>query len=293
MRQFMLIRQSALHFALKMESSVKESVIRKPVMRGLLLAVSFLTAIPVHRLYPKLHDQASTRAEFRWALIWFPGVGGLLGAALYGLAVLLSDVLFVNSHVTALILVVAMVLATRGLHVDGVADAVDGLSADHRKALEVMRDSRVGAHGATAIALLLLSTWVVFQSLVDAGHYIGLLVGPIVARSAAVICIFAFPYARDAGLGADFKAAADSPVAWSAIAWVALCVASILIWSGTGLLGGGLAICGALLLAWGTMGLIAHWISKRLSGLTGDVYGLLIEGSQIVFWLSLSTRLGT
>src|SRR5687768_16835130 len=121
---------------------------------SLRLALGFLTRLPVGAA---VVDEAS----FGRALGWFPLVGAGLGALLLVGAWVLEPVL--APSLCAAALVAFWAYATGGLHLDGVADVFDAFSGgrgDRERTLEIMRDSRIGAHGAVALVLVLLTKFV-------------------------------------------------------------------------------------------------------------------------------------
>src|SRR5438128_11734377 len=118
-------------------------------MTGLALAVRVLTIVPLPGR--TAHDVDSLGR----AAVWFPVIGLGIGAVLVG-AERVTAVLF-PSLLAALLTVTAWKLLTGGLHLDGLADCLDGLAGravEHR--LAIMRDSRIGAFGALGLILLLL-----------------------------------------------------------------------------------------------------------------------------------------
>ncbi|RYF36676.1 MAG: adenosylcobinamide-GDP ribazoletransferase, partial [Comamonadaceae bacterium] len=128
--------------------------------REFLLALQFFTRIPVTG---RLADWVGYSPELlRASAAHFPGVGLLvgLGAALaYGLLItVLPDSLF-SPLLAAALSTAVTVLLTGGFHEDGLADVADGLGGSHERdcALEIMKDSRVGAFGAMALVLALLA----------------------------------------------------------------------------------------------------------------------------------------
>jgi len=119
------------------------------MMRGLLLALQFLTRIPTPRV------DAFRAEDLSQSAIWFPLVGALIGGMVA--AALVVGVL-VDPWVGALAGVVVWVWVTGALHLDGLADLADALGASHRdpqRLLEVLRDPRIGTFGVVAIVLVL------------------------------------------------------------------------------------------------------------------------------------------
>lgn len=238
----------------------------RAAIRRLALALSFLTRLPV------APDRAS-EADVGRSLAFFPLVGLLLGLALAALAVVAGARL--PAPVVAVGLVALLALLTGGLHLDGVADVFDALGApgaDRERRLEILRDSRIGAHGATALALVLLGKVATVHAVVVAGDLRLLVVFPAVARWAAALLLLAFPYARPHGLGSPFRAHGRPADA----AWASAVVLAAVLW-----LGGG-----AWLAALATLALLAGLAllaTRRFGGITGDVCGAVIELGEVAF----------
>src|SRR5690606_38917534 len=119
-------------------------------VRRLALALSFLTRLPLARI-------AGDEVDVGRAVAVFPPVGVALGTIVAGVAWLLADRL--PASVLAVLLVALIAALTGGLHLDGLADTFDalGASGDAERRLAVLRDSRIGAHGASALLLLVLA----------------------------------------------------------------------------------------------------------------------------------------
>ena len=118
-------------------------------MGSLILALRFLTVVPVPG------QEAEGPGALGRAAWWFPVVGLCLGGAL-ALGGWLLDGLW-PPLVGAALLVGAWKAATGGIHLDGLADSLDGLAGrDPARRVAIMRDSRIGVFGAAGIALLLL-----------------------------------------------------------------------------------------------------------------------------------------
>ena len=128
-------------------------------IREYLLAIQFFTRIPITG---RLADWVGFSPEMlRASAAHFPGVGvvvGAVAAAVFALLqTLLPDTPF-TPLVAAVFSTIATVLLTGGFHEDGLADVADGLggSLERERALDIMKDSRVGAFGAMALVLVLL-----------------------------------------------------------------------------------------------------------------------------------------
>ena len=242
---------------------------------GLRIAVGFLTVIPVRP------TSQITRGQARAAMLLGPVaalpigvVAGLIGwgAVVSGLPALLAGVL----------VVAAIAFGTRGMHLDGLADTIDGLGSglDRDKALRVMRSGDVGPMGAAAVILVLLAQ-VVGVSTVLERPWGWVLVAALVAASRAALalgCAVGVPPARPEGLGALFA----GTVRGRAVAAVWVVVAAVV--SGVGVLTGmpwwqGLAAGAAALSG---SAILLRRVVRRIGGVTGDVLGALIESSFVL-----------
>jgi adenosylcobinamide-GDP ribazoletransferase len=238
---------------------------------GLLVAARYLTIVPVPG-----PAHAPPEALGR-AAVWFPVVGIGLGLLLV-LADRLSTWLF-SPLLAALLTVIVWKLVTGGVHLDGLADCLDGLmgrDAEHR--LAIMRDSRIGAFGAVGLVLFLMLEVVAVSELVAAARGSALFAAPVIARATPAVLVGLFRPARTDGHGAAFHAG----VRPSAIA-IGLAAA---VAAATFALGGlGVASIAAGLVAAVVVGAIA---AGRLGGVTGDVFGAGVEASEAAVLLTVA-----
>lgn len=242
--------------------------------RPFVFAWHFLTAIPISRTH---HEP--TAPELAASMAWYSTIGLLIG----GLVVLADSGLrsWVKPEVGNALLIVLVVLLTRGLHQDGLADTVDGLAGGRtiEDRLRIMRDPRVGAFGATALFLSLLLRYAGLLALPPALRLPVLLCMPALGRWAMVSLAWASPSARrEGGLAASFLA----HLSWQHVLLSSLVLAAAL----TITLGGAAAIAtlgmGILLIV-----LIRQRCMTWLGGVTGDVLGATNELIEIVFLLAL------
>ncbi|HQV10749.1 MAG TPA: adenosylcobinamide-GDP ribazoletransferase [Nitrospira sp.] len=244
--------------------------------RPFVFAWHFLTAIPISRRHhvPTAHELAASMA-------WYSTVGLLIGGL-----VALADVglrAWVAAEVGNALLIVLLVLVTRGLHQDGLADTVDGVAGGRtvEDRLRIMRDPRVGAFGATALFLSLLLRYAGLLALPSPMRLPVLLCMPALGRWAMVSLAWASPSARrDGGLAASFLA----HLSWQHVTLSSLVLAVAL----TMALGGSVAVA-----TLGVAILLLVFIRQRcltlLGGVTGDVLGATNEVVEIVFLLSIPT----
>ena len=236
------------------------------MLRSLAIAFGFLTRLPVKNALVE-------EADLGRSLSWFPIVGMALGLALVGTERLLRG--YLSSDLVAVGLVALLAALTGGLHLGGLADVSDALGGgrgDRLRMLAIMRDSRIGAHGATVLCLFLIAKVFTVMMVLRHDAVWELFAFPILARWAVIPLVIFFPYARVEGLGRLFHWH-GRPLHFA----MATCLTSALVaWTGVRVIVPGVS---ALAVALG-MGL---WLKRRLGGLTGDVYGATIELSEIVF----------
>lgn len=227
-------------------------------MTRLLAAVAFLTRVPVRRPFDGADVGRST--------LFFPAVGAALGLAQLGLFLGLGRRL--PPLVTATLVVAFSAWSTRAMHLDGLADFADGLGGgfQRERALEVMRDPRVGAFGATALVLVLV---VKVAAIAALAAPLALVLAPTLARWASVPLGFFLPYARKEGAG--LGAALTDHVGLVELFGASACVALVALLTSVELAAPCLL---AALAVTALTGLVAR---RRLAGVTGDVLGANVE----------------
>lgn len=230
--------------------------------RRLLVALGFLTRLPVG-------GGVYSEADFRGCVLWFPAVGLTVGV-LQGLTAWGAASIF-PAPVAAALALAAAVLVSGGLHLDGLMDTVDGLASGRppEEALAIMRDSRVGAHGVTAAAVVLLLQFAALLALAEQGRAQVVAVLAVVAalaRTAMALAIILYPYRRAKGLGSSFRGAGRREL-FGALGLAAGVGWILLSWQGLILL----AVAFGLCLIYG------RGVVRFLGGLTGDTYGALAE----------------
>ena len=279
------------------------------LVREYLLAVQFFTRIPITGA---LAQWVGYSAEMlRASAGHFPGVGVLVGAAAAAsyalLQALLPQTVF-TPFVAAALSTVLTVLLTGGFHEDGLADAADGLGGSYtrERALEIMKDSRVGAFGAMALVLALLSKVALLAVLgaIDGEPegwndapfwgsfgtwYIcaGLWAGHVVSRGLPLLLIYLLPHVGDTA-SSKSKPLADqisTHSLWIAFSWCFVVLALVsTIFDAINLT----VACSFSLLALLWMGRL---FKRRLQGFTGDCLGATQQVCEIAFYLGLAVSL--
>lgn len=259
---------------------------------GLALTAGFFSIIPMPVL-----TQLGTD-ETRRALRWFPTLGALFGIAAG--AVGAGTLLLSGSQLLAATLVVLVWQALTGaMHLDGLADSFDGLAAlgshkegrDAARALEIMRTPDTGAMGVAAIVLTLLVQVAALTAAPDAKALFALAVlAPMTGRAAVLVASRpGVPAARKGGFGALFHEV--TPLGQVIVQLIVLAAASALLgWWVAGFVGA-LGLVGALVIALGVSVVWVHRLISTFGGLTGDLFGALIEVTTTVTALAAALML--
>jgi len=235
-------------------------------MKGFLQAISFLTILPVRQAHaPEGKDLAR-------AMAFFP-----LAGLLIGLLLVLGHYLFSFFLPKALVLwfvIGLLAFLTRGLHLDGLADTMDGLASGgtREKILEVMRDSRIGAFGVISLILLLGTKYFCLDQTPDSSLPYSFIAMSVLGRNAMVLVCYRSSYARREGLAKPFvEHLRIHEVAFSFL--TALGIAFLLM-----RLQGIVAFFGVGLFSLGCR----FFFKRRLGGITGDILGATNELSEVL-----------
>ncbi|MGH8433662.1 MAG: adenosylcobinamide-GDP ribazoletransferase [Pseudomonas sp.] len=239
-----------------------------------LIALQFLTCLPI-RLAGMPTPQQLGRSQ-----LWYPVVGALLGAVLWGLSALLSGTPLL---LHAALLLVAWVILSGALHLDGLADTADawlGGLGNRERTLIIMKDPRSGPIAVVTLVLLLLLKFAALMALLEQGQGPALLLAPWLARTLLPLLFLSTPYVRVGGLGQALSEHLPRQI----LPWVlgAHGVAMLLLgWEGL------LALsCALLLFAW------LRWrMIVRLGGTTGDTAGAMVELVEALVLVALALTL--
>ena len=242
------------------------------VARPFVFAWHFLTAIPLSR-----EHHTPTAPELATSMAWYPVVGLLIGGGLVIADLVLAKIL--SSTVVNVLLILLLVLVTRGLHQDGLADTLDGLAGGRTPAerLPIMRDPRVGAIGATGLFLSLLLRYAGLMALPQTLRVPVLFCMPALGRWAMVTLAWFSPYARaEGGLAAPFL---------THLSWHHAVVSTSIVITALGL-EFGLSRAIAILVI-GAAVVLSAWAGCRIwfGGITGDTLGATNEVVEILFLL--------
>lgn len=252
------------------------SVAKKDFMRLYIIAMQFLTIIPLP------FAVRCEKEDLGRSMALFPLAGLTIGALLAGVDWLIAP--WLSRPLADALLIAILAAVTGGLHLDGLADVCDGLAArgGRERFLAVMKDSHVGAVGATGLVLGLLLKWQALLAVPASIKWQGLLLFLLLARFSQVQTVVFARNARQDGLGSLFISGAGlsqlliSGVLATAASWLLMGVKGVAI------------LAGATLFTW----LLKLWFRRRLGGITGDVVGCVSELNEILALVLISALPG-
>ena len=240
------------------------------ILRQFLLAVQFLTRLPAPR---KL---ATNEEELGRAAAFFPLVGIIVGGATAGFYLLALRV--VSVWVAIPIALVFAAFLTNGFHEDGLADTFDGLGGGWTKdrALEIMRDSRIGTYGALALIFLVLGKYVTLTEVGSELVWRWLIVAHTASRWTVLpLCIW-LPYARPEGAGK--LVARQVPISALLIGTITFLLTLLLFRWRVALIAVAVTIA--------VMFLSGLYFKRRLGGITGDCLGAVNQMTELALYLT-------
>lgn len=231
-----------------------------------LAALSFLTLLPVR------NQEAHSVENLKHSSHLFPWVGLIIGGLL-SILYYLSGKLF-PSQIVATIVILFWVILTRGLHADGFSDFFDGFFGGSTKEekLNIMKDSRLGAFGFLALLFLILLKIQLLTAFNSPAVYAVLLLTPLFSRWSILYVLMFYPYAKEKGLGRVFEVSGANyffATLYSVITTILISLYAIIIFPALFIL----------------TKFIADYIVKKIGGMTGDVYGFLVEFNELAILL--------
>ncbi|WP_055070422.1 adenosylcobinamide-GDP ribazoletransferase [Clostridium massiliamazoniense] len=234
-------------------------------MKEFRMILSFFTRIPVGNLEFK-------EGLFEKSFKWTTAVGLVIGLILGGVDYLLRGK---STLITGFILMLAYIIITGALHLDGLSDSCDGLFSGRSKerVLEIMKDSRVGAFGVLSLIIIIIG-YVIF---LGQANLLMVITFPIVGKTALHIASKSSYYCKEAGMGKAFVENGGTK-ACIVVATIVNCALFLLE-----AYKGEYSIIIAVIITY----IIAYWIikkiEKKIDGISGDILGFIAEISQLIF----------
>jgi adenosylcobinamide-GDP ribazoletransferase len=229
-------------------------------MRRFLIALQFLTILPFN-IKGKIEEK-----DFGRSLIYFPIAGLLIGLFLAGIAYISA---FLPSLVVSVLILVAWMVITGGIHLDGFADTCDGFYGSRPKEdiLKIMRDSRIGTMGAAGVTIIILFKFAILSSIQPENLWKALVLSLVFARWSQVLACATSKYARSEGKARYFiEYAKKSDMVTGALFTLVLCM-FLMGFNGIILF----AFLSALIF------LFIQYVKRKIGGMTGDTIGATNE----------------
>lgn len=243
----------------------------KKYINDFLLMLQFLTRIPINKNLNCEYE------DFKRGALFLPIIGGIIGGIQWGIYYLLIKALPLN--IVAVIVILAGILLTGGLHVDGLGDTCDGFYAFKGKdrIIEIMKDSRIGTYACIAIVMDLLLKFLVYENMIQRNPLI-IITLPIASRASIVLLSLIGKPAKSTGSGNLFIG--NMSIVHSIIAFLSCGVFCLLLigFKETVLL------CATIILI--TL-LFNKYCNGKIGGITGDILGANNELVEIISMLVL------
>lgn len=228
------------------------------MIKGFIILLQFMTRIPVPVKVEYDEEKLGKAVKF------FPLVGLIIGLFLFIVNFLAGKVTD-NRQITAVIIIMAEILITGLIHIDGLADTADGIFsyADKERMLEIMKDSRIGTNGTVALILYFLAK-AVFLTAVKPEY---ILLYPIISRMSTSINAGLGEYARKKGMsnGIIEKNGKKDTV-------ISILITAVLSFAILGLKG-------LIVLALAILFILFFMenVKRKIGGITGDTMGASLE----------------
>jgi adenosylcobinamide-GDP ribazoletransferase len=238
------------------------------------LALGYFSRIPMPKWIVYTPDNLNHASRY------FTLVGWLLGFCVAGFYFISHQ--FFSVAISIWLCILASIILTGAFHEDGLADTADGLGGGltREKKLLIMKDSRIGTYGASALVLALLGKFVLLQELHNI--IIGLAIAYALSRMLAVSLLFDTTIASDPDTG---KAKPMAQTQSLTDKWVLLVTGIPVVF----------------LVDWKTLLLLAitlvcirytaqNYFNRQLGGVTGDCLGATQQISELCIYLLLITQ---
>lgn len=235
-------------------------------MNSLLLAIQFLTRLPIHA------ETEFNEKEAGKSLFWFPWISFVMGVIVGFVNNFFYDV---GPLFGAFLGLLTWYLLNGGLHMDGLMDTADGFLSNRERdrVVEIMHDSTIGVFAVLALALIVLGKFSALASVAIQPLEMGIFFASV--RMGVLTAIHFFPAAPSSSMGYFFKRGATKNSYY--LQWLLL-AAIILFTRGKSFLFFPLAAC-----FWGA--LFSRLSVRKIGGLTGDIYGAIVETGELFMLL--------
>jgi adenosylcobinamide-GDP ribazoletransferase len=244
------------------------------MIKNFITALQFLTVFRVRK------DHAAGENDLARSMVHFPLVGFLIGFLLVNVDKGLAFIA-IPQAVTSFVVIIASVLITRALHVDGLADTCDGIMGghDHASRLAIMKDSRLGTAGAIGILSVLLLKYLCLNNLYESERIAALLTAPALGRWSQTFMVFKSDYGREDGMGRAFVGHLRS----SGLAWATTIAAGLSAFVVVRVDVRSAVLFASVMLGVLIMTLLGkRYFAAKLGGVTGDTIGAMNEMNEVL-----------
>lgn len=245
-------------------------------MKRFIAILQFMTRIPIN-------IDVEFDEEFHKSISYFPLVGLVLGVLLFIVGTV-SNLLF-DSFTTSIIITLASVILTGGLHIDGLGDTFDAIYSyrDKERMLEIMKDSRLGTNSLLAIVFLILFKVSLIYNIINLKYMWLVIFMPIIGRLGVIRLTYKTVTPREKGMGNMFIGKCSTNMFLGAILYTIALIILIckLIISSSAYI--------TILLIVSTMIVITfnqvfkNHIYNKIDGITGDILGCSIELGELIY----------
>lgn len=246
------------------------------MMKNIAAAFQFLTILPV--------PVKTTQQHLEKSILWFPLVGAVIGL-ITGYGYWLLSYVF-TGNISSVLTILIYIVLTRGLHLDGFMDTIDGFLSHKNKQdkdliLKIMKDPAVGSFAVLGVIIWSLLLFSIIPYLQPEDH----VMIHTYTRMAILLMPLLFSYPRESGTGKFFADHVNGKIFSAAIAVTLVITAVTYFINGTNSVTVALVRAALLLAALLISGLIGIWSKKKINGITGDILGFTIETIHLILAL--------
>ncbi len=245
-------------------------------MKRFISILQFMTRIPIN-------IDTGFDEEFHKTITYFPLVGLVLGVLIYIIG-LVSGIFF-DSFITSIIVTLALVILTGGLHIDGLGDTFDAIYSyrDKERMLEIMKDSRLGTNSLLAIMFLILLKIGFIYSIINNSLLWTVIFMPVVARLGVIVMMYKTVTPRENGMGNLFIGKASTSMFTIAILYTIILIIGIskLIFLASTF--EAMMLISTIIILFVFNNLFKKHIYIKIDGVTGDILGCTIELGELIY----------
>ncbi|MDQ6597399.1 adenosylcobinamide-GDP ribazoletransferase [Bacillus salipaludis] len=247
-------------------------------LKGFLIGLQFFTAVPIRRELPMDSEHLGKTVQA------FPLLGLFQGIIYASLFFLLKEWTPFSHLAAAFLLWLATILLTGGIHLDGWMDASDAYFSygNQEKRLEIMKDPRTGAFGVLSVIVLLSCRFLFIFEITESTPYFLIAAIPFFSKSVMGLLLVTVPSSRKEGLAAMFQTAVSLKLLIIYPIFIIIFLVLVIFLNENII-----HVTILLLAAGGCYFLCRRNVSNWFGGITGDVLGASVEGTELILWMTV------